>query len=147
MSSVRALPPKARRSISSSTCRTTPERPGDPAGGLDLDGVPLAVADGQGERLEPGRLRLGQRRGRVEPAAQEHDRRGIGFIAHPLSGPKGPDSDARGPARRILSCRFNRSSAILVNYTGIDNRATGPNDCARALLARNGPVDSSPKWI
>ena len=46
------------------------QRARNPAGGLDLDGMPLAVADGQCVELEAGRAGLGQGRGRVEAAAQ-----------------------------------------------------------------------------
>ena len=59
--------------MSSSTWRRRAERLRNPAGGLDLDGMPLAVANGQGMKLEAGRASLGQRRGRVEAAAQKDD--------------------------------------------------------------------------
>ena len=38
------------------------QRPRDPAGGLDLDGMPLAIANGQCVELEAGLASLGQRR-------------------------------------------------------------------------------------
>ena len=60
--------------MSSSTWRTDAQRTGDPAGGLDLDGMPLAVANGQGIKLEARLAGLGQSRGRVEAAAQKDHR-------------------------------------------------------------------------
>src|SRR5205814_8558699 len=59
------------------------ERPGDAAGGRDLDLVTLAVAERERIDLKPLLLGRGQGRARVDPAAQQCDgfRLGIGHLS------------------------------------------------------------------
>ena len=73
MSEVRALAPKRAEVDVELDVTADAHRPRDPAGSLDLDGMPLAVANGQCMKLEARLASLGQRRGRVEPAAQQDD--------------------------------------------------------------------------
>ena len=58
---------------------------GNPACGVDLDGVTLPVSHGQGIQLEAGGPGLCERRGRIQPSTEEHDR--SGRFLHPLSFP------------------------------------------------------------
>ena len=106
--------------------------PGHPPRGLALDGVPLAVEDRQGVQLEPRRLRLGQRRRRVEPAAEQDDRLRAGrSSAVPRSRPRAVvrpiiDPRARAPAasaetRRdrsaeVASCRDRLRTALPLTW-------------------------------
>ena len=76
MSAVRAEPPKARRSIVSTSWRSDAEGQGHAPRGLDLGVVALTVGERQRVDVEAVARGQGGRRGRVDAAAEQHHRPG-----------------------------------------------------------------------
>ena len=130
------LPPKVAEIDFQLDVPRHPDRPRDLAPRLDLDGVPLTIADGECIRLEAGRLALRQGRRGIKPATQEHN--GTTWFDH--------ESALPSPAEGFTTSRLLERARIGYPSTRCECAAI-PSACGQKLEQFASRQGRAARWI